>query len=153
MPLTATDAFRSEVSRARPTRVVVMLYDEAIASLKAAIEAMEQNEIEERCNRINVVTEIIGTLHMSLDMDKGGEIAEQLGQLYRFVLAQLIRVNISSDVEGTARIIELMTPLRDAWEEVDQRLAAGGCEDLISVEMAILKRLQAAGFRLDVYAA
>ncbi len=153
MPLTATDAFRSEVSRARPTRVVVMLYDEAIASLKAAIEAMEQNEIEERCNRINVVTEIIGTLHMSLDMDKGGEIAEQLGQLYRFVLAQLIRINISSDDEGAAKIIDLLTPLRDAWEEVDQRMADGDCEDLVSVETAILRRLEAAGFRLNVHAA
>src|SRR3546814_4174428 len=74
----ATDEFRSEVTRSRPTRVVVMLYDEAIASLEAAIEAMQRNAIEERCNRVNVVTEIIATLHMSLDMDKGGEIADQL---------------------------------------------------------------------------
>src|SRR3546814_9552231 len=51
MPLTATDEFRSEVTRSRPTRVVVMLYDEAIASLEAAIEAMQRNAIEERCNR------------------------------------------------------------------------------------------------------
>src|SRR3546814_3462201 len=44
----ATDEFRSEVTRSRPTRVVVMLYDEAIASLEAAIEAMQRNAIEER---------------------------------------------------------------------------------------------------------
>ena len=151
MPLTATDAFRREVTRARPTRVVVMLYDEAIASLSAAIKAMEQNEIEERCNRVNVVTEIIGTLHMSLDMEKGGAIAEQLGQLYRFVLAQLIRINIHSDTAGTAKLIELLLPLRDAWEEVDQRMAEG--EEEASIEATILRRLEAAGFRLDVHAA
>lgn len=153
MPLTATDAFRSEVSRARPTRVVVMLYDEAIASLNAAISAMEQNDIEERCNRINVVTEIVGTLHMSLDMENGGEIAEQLAQLYRLLLARLIRVNISSDVEGTSKIIEMLQPLRDAWEEVDQRMANGEGEDMASVEATILRRLEAAGFRLDIHAA
>src|SRR3546814_7271181 len=73
MPLTATEAFRSEVTRARPTRVVVMLYDEAITSLEAAIEAMQQNAIEERCNRLNVVTEIIATLHMGLDMENRSE--------------------------------------------------------------------------------
>ena len=128
-----------------------MLYDEAIASLAAAIEAMEQNEIEERCNRVNVVTEIVATLHMSLDMENGGEIAEQLGQLYRFVLAQLIRINIHSDATGAARIIALLTPLRDAWEEVDQRMAKG--DDHAAVEATILRRLQAAGFRLDVHAA
>src|SRR3546814_16137357 len=77
MPLTATEAFRSEVTRARPTRVVVMLYDEAITSLEAAIEAMQQNAIEERCNRLNVVTEIIATLHMGLDMENGGDISER----------------------------------------------------------------------------
>jgi len=151
MPLTATDAFRSEVTRARPTRVVVMLYDEAIASLEAAIEAMAHNEIEERCNRINVVTEIVGTLHMSLDMDSGGEIAEQLGRLYRFVLAQLIGINIRSDAAGAAKIVDLLTPLRDAWNEVDQRTADDA--DNTSVEATILRRLEAAGFQLDVHAA
>ena len=151
MPLTATDAFRSEVTRSRPTRVVVMLYNEAIASLDAAIEAMKHNEIEERCNRLNVVTEIIGTLHMSLDMENGGEIADQLGRLYRYVLAQLIGINIRSDAEKAAKMIDLLEPLRDAWEEVDQQMANN--EDLVSVEATILRRLQAAGFRLDVHAA
>lgn len=151
MPLTANDAFRSEVTRARPTRVVVMLYEEAIASLVAAIEAMEQNEIEERCNRVNVVTEIVATLHMSLDMENGGEIADRLGSLYRFILAQLIRVNIHSDAAGAAKIIELLTPLRNAWEEVDQRMADGA--DSTAVETTILSRLKDAGFRFAVHAA
>ncbi|GAB4393661.1 MAG: hypothetical protein Tsb0032_13930 [Kiloniellaceae bacterium] len=151
MPLTATDAFRSEVTRARPTEVVVMLYREAILSLTAAIKAMQQNDIEERCNRINLVTEIIGTLHMSLDLEQGGEIADQLGQLYRFILAQLIGINIRNDAEGAAKIIDMLLPLRDAWKEVDQRMAAG--DDEASMEATILRRLEAAGFQLDVHAA
>lgn len=151
MPLTATDAFRSEVTRARPTEIVVMLYNEAILSLTAAIKAMQQNDIEERCNRVNVVTEIVGTLHMSLDMEQGGDIADQLGSLYRFVLAQLIRINIHSDAEGAAKIIDLLKPLRDAWQEVDQRMARG--EDENSAASAILRRLEAAGFRLNIHAA
>src|SRR3546814_4048227 len=121
MPLTATEAFRSEVTRARPTRVVVMLYDEAITSLEAAIEAMQQNAIEERCNRLNVVTEIIATLHMGLDMENGGEISEELGRLYRSILARLIRINIKSNADGAEKIIKSLTQLRVAWEEVEQR--------------------------------
>jgi flagellar secretion chaperone FliS len=151
MPLTATEAFRSEVTRARPTRIVVILYNEAIESLTAAIEAMKQNDIEERCNRLNLVTEIIGTLHMSLDMDNGGEISDQLGRLYRFMLAQLIGINIHSDAEKAEKMIDLLQPLRDAWEEVDQQMARN--EDLAAVESTILRRLQAAGFRLDIHAA
>lgn len=151
MPLTATEAFRSELDRARPTRVVVMLYDEAIASLEAAIDAMKQNEIEERCNRVNVVTEIVGTLHMSLDMENGGDIAEGLGQLYRFILAQLIRINIHSEVAGAAKIIDLLKPLRDAWIEVDERMADDG--DHLAVETTILRRLKDAGFQFGIHAA
>ena len=151
MPLTATDAFRSEVTRARPTEVVVMLYNEAILSLTAAIKAMQKNDIEERCNRVNVVTEIVGTLHMSLDLEQGGEIADQLGRLYRFILGQLIRINIQSDAEGAAKIIDTLLPLRDAWQEVDQSMAAG--KDETSMEATILRRLEAAGFQLDVHAA
>jgi flagellar protein FliS len=88
---------------------------------------------------------------MSLDMEKGGEIADQLGRIYRFVLAQLIRINIHSDAEGAAKIIDLLKPLRDAWQEVDQRMAEGA--DEASMEATILRRLEAAGFRLDVHAA
>src|SRR3546814_16097444 len=94
-----------------------MLYDEAITSLEAAIEAMQQNAIEERCNRLNVVTEIIATLHMGLDMENGGEISEELGRLYRFILARLIRINIQSDAAGAAKIMDLLTPLREARSE------------------------------------
>jgi flagellar protein FliS len=112
---------------------------------------MQQNAIEERCNRVNVVTEIVATLHMSLDMENGGEIAEQLGRLYRLILARLIRINIQSDAAGATKIIDLLTPLRDAWEEVDRRMALG--DDHAAVEAVILRRLEAAGFRLDVHAA
>jgi len=45
----------------------------------------------------------------------------------------------------------LLTPLRDAWEEVDQRMARG--DDHAAVEATILSRLKAAGFRLNVHAA
>ncbi len=151
MPLTATEAFRSEVARARPTRVLVMLYNEAINGLAAAIKAIGDNEIEERCNRINVVTEIVATLHMSLDLEKGGDVAEQLGGLYRYILAQLIRINIHSDAEMAAQIIDVLKPLRDAWEEVDRRMAEG--EDLAAMEAAMLQRVEAAGNRLAIHAA
>ncbi len=151
MPLEATEAFRSEVARARPTRVVVMLYDEAMTGLAAAIRAIGDNEIEERCNRINVVTEIVATLHLSLDMEEGGEIAEQLGSIYRFILAQLIRINIHSDAERAAQIIDVLKPLRDAWMEVDLRLADG--EDLSAMEAAMLRRVEAAGNRLAIHVA
>ncbi len=151
MPLEATEAFRSEVARARPTRVVVMLYDEAMTGLAAAIRAIGDSNIEERCNRINVVTEIVATLHLSLDLEEGGEIAEQLGSIYRFILAQLIRVNINSDAELAAQIIDVLKPLRDAWMEVDLRLAEG--EDLSTMEAAMLRRIEAAGNRLAIHAA
>jgi len=150
MPLAATKAFRSEVARARPTRVVVMLYDEAITGLAAAIRAISDNDIEERCNRINVVTEIVGTLHLSLDIDKGGEMAEQLGSIYRFILGQLIRINIHSDAEKAAQIIDVLKPLRDAWQEVDQRVAVG--EDISAMKTVMLQRVEAAGNRLVLHA-
>lgn len=151
MPLEATEAFRSEVARARPTRLVVMLYDEAITGLVAAINAIRDNDIEERCNRINVVTELVATLHLSLDMEKGGDLAEQLGSIYRFILAQLIRINISSDAEKAAQIIDVLKPLRDAWDEVDRRVEKG--EDITLAEAAMLQRVEAAGSRLSIHAA
>ncbi len=146
MPLTASEEFREVITRTRPTRLVVMLYDEAIASLDEAIAAIRRGDIEGRCNSINLTTEIIATLHMGLDMENGGEISDSLESLYRFVLAQLIRINIRSDAIATARIIDVLTPLREAWQELDQRVVAGEAPELI--EAAILTHVQGAESRI-----
>ena len=83
-PPTGTAA--SVLVSANPATLIFMLYDEAIRSLQKAIDAVAEGDIEGRWRANNKAMEIIGELATNLDMEHGGQIAERLYQLYRFLL-------------------------------------------------------------------
>ena len=115
----ASKAYQDELFQADPSRMVVMLYDETIEALQMAIDAIERDDIEERFNATTVATEVLVALFQCLDMEKGGEVAGNLANLYTFILKILPWVNVNNDPEPAKQAIQLLTPLRDAWSELD----------------------------------
>lgn len=111
-----------EVSEDYPSRLIVALYDEAIAGLTASIEAIARNDIEERCHATTRTAEVISQLYLALDMKLGGEIAETLGAIYNYILTQLPRINFTNDIEVAEQAIGLLRPIRDSWFELDERI-------------------------------
>jgi flagellar protein FliS len=110
---------------AEPARRVVMLYDEAIASLRVASMAASSGDIEGRCNAVTAAMEILGYLYMTLDPELGGEVAANLGALYAHALVQLPRVNLHNDAEAAEHVIAILEPLRDAWNELANTVSVG----------------------------
>ena len=113
-----------EVGKAFPSRLIVMLYDEAIAALVAAIDAIGRGDIEGRFNATNRTSEVISELYLSLDMEQGGSIAEGLGGIYNFILTQLPRINFDNDPDIAEQAIKLLRPVRQSWFELDERIHA-----------------------------
>ncbi|MFZ5789669.1 MAG: flagellar export chaperone FliS [Pseudomonadota bacterium] len=103
---------------AAPARRIVMLYDEAIAAIRIAGMAATSGDIEGRCNAVTAAMEIVGFLYMTLDGEQGGEVATNLGAIYAHVMAQLPRVNLYNDVETAERLVAMLEPLRDSWNEL-----------------------------------
>ena len=54
----------------------------------------------------------------SLDSDKGGEISDNLAGLYLYVQQQLIEGRDRDGFKGDANIVEIVTDLLDAWEQI-----------------------------------
>jgi len=104
------------------TRLVVMLYDGAIASLQSAIDAIETGDIERRCQAVNMTLDILVHLCDALDTEKGGEIADNLSKLYGFMISHLNRVNLANDPEPARETIRLLEILYEAWRELDRRV-------------------------------
>lgn len=113
-----------EISKAFPSRLIVMLYDEAIAALIAAIDAIAKGDIEARFNATNRTSEVIAELYLSLDMEQGGGIAEGLGGIYNFILTQLPKINFENDPDIAEQAIKLLRPVRQSWFELDERIHA-----------------------------
>ena len=54
----------------------------------------------------------------SLDSDKGGEISDNLAALYLYVQQQLIEGRDRDGFKGDANIVEIVTDLIEAWEQI-----------------------------------
>lgn len=122
----ATNHYRvQELMTASPARLVVMLYDRTIHCLNEAIKAIEAGDIERRWKFTKNANEIITHLAMTLDFEKGGQIALNLNDLYSFMLRTLVNVDVRNDPQPARDVIKLIEPLRESWDKLAKGADAG----------------------------
>lgn len=107
-----------QVLAASPGQLVLMVYDHLLVSLKRARLAMERGDIEQRCVQLEKVREALTELLVTLDLEKGGEIAAQLKGLYTFFLTELLDVGSRNDVARLDRIGAMVQELRGAFAQI-----------------------------------
>lgn len=101
-----------------PLNLVVMMYDEIIVSISEAILCIERNDIEGRWNALKRALDYLFELYGSLDMEGGGEVAENLSKLYGFFRRQILKVNLNNDAKSAESMLVMIVELRNAWSEV-----------------------------------
>jgi len=99
-------------------QLVVMLYDGAINFLKKAIADMERQDYASKGIHIAKATDIILELNTVLDMDKGGQIAQNLRSLYNFMHHHLSEANLKKDVTMIQDVIKLLEELKQGWQAI-----------------------------------
>ncbi|MGB4457476.1 MAG: flagellar export chaperone FliS, partial [Defluviitoga tunisiensis] len=82
--------FENSVKTASPTKLVELLYKNSIERIDKAIKAIDNNNLIEANNEIIRVEDIILELNVSLNIEKGGEVAKNLRLLYNYIYEQLV---------------------------------------------------------------
>ena len=77
-------------------------------------------DIAARHVHVSRAMDVIAHLYGCLDMENGGEIADNLGRLYRFVLSRLVTVEPTNDPAGARDAIRLLEPLLLSWRAIDE---------------------------------
>ena len=103
-------------------RLVVLLYEGVIKFNRLAARAVRDGDINGRSNYINRSAAIINELQGALDMERGGEIARNLRDLYAYCLVRLMEANMNNSAARIEEVTALFTELKRGWEAV----AAGG---------------------------
>lgn len=120
-----TQTYRTQqVMTASPAQLVALAYEQAINALNEAVEAIRAGDVQGRWRANNRASSLITELAVRLDLEQGGEIAQNLLELYRYALARLPQVDLANDPRPAEEVIGLLTPLRDSWRQ----LAASGAE-------------------------
>ncbi len=120
----------NQITTADPGSVLLLLYQGAIDSLNRAAMHLAQGNMAEKGRCVLRANDIINQFLMSLDYEIGGEIAQSLDGLYRYMLDQILFANVNNDPKPLQTVASLLSTLKTGWEAavVVQRknVAAGG---------------------------
>lgn len=114
----AYNAYKNNsINYASKDKLLLMLLDGAVNFSKLSRKAILDKDIMKVHQNIIKTQDIFYELMITLDVDKGGEWAEKLMLVYRFIIDKLIEANIKKDVKILDEVIPLIENIRDMWNE------------------------------------
>ena len=130
---------QQEIGTANRGKLVVMLFSGAITFLSKAKVAMQKNDYENKGKYIIKAMNILDELNISLDMEKGQDIAKNLKSIYLFLDRYLSQANIENDPEKIDRAIAIIEKIKSAFEEVLQNTEAQALNKVEQAQNCIKK--------------
>jgi flagellar protein FliS len=113
------------VVAASPHKLIVMLFDGALAALATAQHHINSGNIAGKGQALSKAITIIDSgLRASLDKNVGGEIAQNLDDLYEYMSSQLLKANLNNDLAVIEEVQRLLKDIKGAWEAIDPTPAA-----------------------------
>jgi flagellar protein FliS len=108
---------QTQLTDASPHKVIQLLMAGAIDRL-VKVSAMMENKTLGYHDTLSNAIDIILALNCSLDMEKGGEISENLHALYDYMQLQLVQANIGKDHKKVDEVIDLIKTVKDGWDQI-----------------------------------
>ncbi|MDR2795786.1 MAG: flagellar export chaperone FliS [Spirochaetaceae bacterium] len=116
---------QTRIKTASQGQLIIMLYDGGISSLDRALELLNRkpglkknpSAIEETGKAILKAQEIITELMVSLDFERGGEIAGNLFALYTWFNKELLEAHVKSDAARILVVRNWLDLMRASWVE------------------------------------
>jgi len=120
---------QNEVATSSQGKLIVIMYEGALKFVALAIEGIDNQDLSKKGLYINKAHDIINELSCALDMKKGGDVAQKLESLYQYILHQLTLANIKSDRKALESIVNVITPLMEAWKELLAKANNNGADN------------------------
>ncbi len=108
----------SGVTEADPHRLVLMLLEGAISKIAIVKGLMIRKEVAKKGELIGQSIAIVSGLKSSLDKEAGGEIANNLDNLYEYIEHRLLTANLKNDVSILDEVSKLLHEVKAGWESI-----------------------------------
>lgn len=111
-------AVQTGIESASPHRLIQMLMEGALEKLARAKGFMQRKEIRAKGQQIGWAISILEGLKASLNKAEGGEIAQNLEDLYIYMEQRLIVANRENNPAILDEVIALMRQIKDGWDGI-----------------------------------
>ncbi len=118
---------RIQTATASPGELVAMLYDALMRNLTRAETGLDSRDMEQAHNALLKSQDIVLELISSLDTGNSGDagqMARQIAPLYEYMYRRLLDASIHKDTAPIAEVRRLVMPVRDAWRNALEQVAA-----------------------------
>lgn len=114
----------AEILSAEPTRLIQILFDQAVRATMGARDCLRSKDILNRGRHINQAFAILAELQNSLDFERGGEIAKNYSRLYDYCQKQLLAAHQQASDTILVEVESLLRDMADAWSSVHAKESA-----------------------------
>lgn len=111
----ANNYVETSVTEATPYKLVQLLYEGAIKNLSVAKVFVEHKNYEKKAEHINKVISILFALKSGLDMESGGDVAQNLWALYDYMVRKTFEGSAKNNLQMLEEVLELLQNLNDSW--------------------------------------
>jgi flagellar protein FliS len=138
----------TQISTATKEQLLLITYDIGIRSCRMAAAALEPGESQDFdvAHRETLrAQEVIRELMVTLNTEKGGEMAQNLMRLYDYMYQLLVEANVKKESKNIHTVLTMLEDLKATWEEALMKLlkeyqaAHPEDEDLKAIKTAELK--------------
>ena len=113
------------VADASPTRLVQVMFEHILSHLATARGCMGRikgnrplNEVVAKGKAISKTLAPLGQLSGTLDMERGGQVAQNLRALYEYMMNRLALANGTNDVTIVAEVSALVEEIKSGWDQI-----------------------------------
>ncbi len=136
--------FQTKVSTTDQGQLLLLLYDGALKFLQQAREKMLEKDYAAKGILISKVIDIINELTNTLNLEKGGTLAENLNNLYFLCTTRLLQANLKMNVEQLDSVSDILSGLRSAYAEIietpEAKRASAQIAAKLNVDASITQR-------------
>ena len=114
----------SGVMDASPHKLTAMLLAGAVDRVNAARGAIEKGDVARRGEMLGKTISILAQLQADLDMDQGGEIAQNLEALYDYMIRGLVDANRENDAKKLDEVQALLSEVKAGWDGIKDQVGS-----------------------------
>jgi flagellar secretion chaperone FliS len=108
----------TSVAEASPHRLIELLLQNTLDRIAVAKGHMLREEISEKGSLIGDAISLIDGLRLGLNKQQGGDIAQNLEDLYDYVQRRLVEANVKNDAAMLDEVAALLGQIKEAWSAI-----------------------------------
>jgi flagellar secretion chaperone FliS len=113
------------VADASPTRLVQVIFEHILSHLATARGCMLRvadnrplNDVLAKITAISKANALLAQLNATLDMERGGQVAQNLRALYEYMMNRLTLANATNDTVLVAEVAGLVEKIKSGWDQI-----------------------------------